>query len=114
MRALVSKIKPANGFSYLLHLGLLLILPFVLFVLVRIHFVQLAFILILLSKWRMFAVRLRFWPANIRANAVDMIVGFSVLALMLQTTSPALQAMWALLYAVWLVAIKPQSTILMT
>lgn len=114
MRPLVLKIKPVNGFSYLLHAGLLLILPFVLFVLIRIHVVQLAFMLIILSKWRMFAVRFRFWPANIRANAVDIMVGFSILAFMLQTTSPGLQAIWALLYAVWLIAIKPQSSLLMT
>ncbi len=114
MRPLVAKIKPATGFANVLHLVLLVVLPFVLFVLIRIHFVQLAFILIVLSKWRMFAVRFRFWPVNIRANAVDMIVGFSGLALMLQTTSPGLQAIWALLYAVWLIVIKPKSSILMT
>jgi hypothetical protein len=106
--------KPANGFSYLAHSGLLVLLPLALFVLVRVHFVQLAFILILLSKWRMFAVRPRFWPVNIRANAIDMIVGFSILALMLHNDSILWQGSWAIAYAAWLVFIKPQSTLFMT
>lgn len=114
MKPLVAKIKPANGFSYLVHLGLLVLLPVMLFVLVRVHFIQLAFILILLSKWRMLAVRPRFWPANIRANATDMIVGFSALALMIQSDTALWQSLWALAYAVWLIFIKPGSSILMT
>lgn len=114
MRPLVAKIKPASGFSYLTHLALLALLPFVLFVLVRIHFIQLAFILILLSKWRMFAVRPRFWVANIRANSVDMIVGLAALTLMLQSNSLLWQAVWAVAYAVWLIMLKPRSSLLMT
>ncbi|HSW80715.1 MAG TPA: hypothetical protein VLG47_08100 [Candidatus Saccharimonadales bacterium] len=114
MRQLATKLKPANGFSYFVHLGLLILLPLTLFVLVRMHFIQLAFILILLSKWRMFAVRPRFWPANIRANSIDLIVGFSVLLLMTHTDLAFWQGIWAVLYAVWLVAIKPGSSILMT
>lgn len=114
MKRVVTKLKPANGFSYIVHLGLLLLLPLALYVLVQMHFIQLAFILILLSKWRMFAVRPRFWPANIRANSVDLIVGISVLLLMTHTGIAAWQAVWAALYAGWLIAIKPGSSILMT
>lgn len=114
MRPFVAKIKPASGFSYLLHLALLVVLPFALFVLVRIHFVQLAFILILLSKWRMFAVRPRFWAANMRANSVDIIVGLSALTLMLQSGSALWQGVWAVAYAAWLIVIKPQTSLFMT
>ena len=114
MRPLVAKLKPVSGFSYFLHLVLLALLPFALFVLVRIHFIQLAFILILLSKWRMFAVRPRFWLANIRANSVDIIVGLSALILMLQSGSLLWQAIWAVAYAVWLIVLKPQSSLFMT
>jgi len=114
MRPLSAKIKPASGFSYLFHLALLILLPFALFVLVRIHFVQLAFILIVLSKWRMFAVRPRFWAANIRANSVDIMVGVSLLALMLQSDSALWQGVWAAAYAVWLIAVKPRTSLLMT
>jgi hypothetical protein len=113
MRALVEKIKPANGFSYLVHLGLLVLLPLMLFILVRVHFIQLAFMLILLSKWRMFAVRPRFWPANIRANATDMIVGFSLLGLMVQTDAALWQGLWAAAYAFWLIVLKRGSSIVM-
>ena len=114
MKPLVAKIKPASGFSYFTHLVLLVLLPFALFVLVRIHFVQLAFILILLSKWRMFAVRPRFWVANARANSVDIIVGLSALTLMLQSNSLLWQGVWAVAYAFWLIALKPGSSLFMT
>jgi hypothetical protein len=114
MRPFVTKIKPATGFSYITHLTLLVLLPVALFVLVRVYFIQLAFILILLSKWRMFAVRPRFWAANVRANSVDMIVGFSALTLMLQTSSALWQAVWAVAYAAWLIAVKPRSSLFMT
>jgi hypothetical protein len=115
MRPLVAKIKPVKGFSSFLHIGLLLLLPMVLFVLVRLQtFVQLAFILIVLSKWRMFAVRPRFWLANVRANSIDLIVGFSMLAFMVHTESALWQFVWALMYAGWLIFLKPGSDILKT
>jgi hypothetical protein len=114
MRLLLRKIKPANGFSNFFHLGLLIILPAVIFVLVRLDFVQLALSIIVLSKWRMFAVRPRFWLANIRANAVDLMVGLSVVLFMSHSGSPLLQLCWAALYAIWLVVIKPGSGLIMT
>lgn len=82
------------------------------FSLVRINFVQLALSLVLLSKWRMFAVRPRFWVANIRANAIDIIIGLSVLAFMTATSSELVQLAWAALWAGWLIAIKPRADIL--
>ncbi|MBQ3293902.1 hypothetical protein IJG96_02100, partial [Candidatus Saccharibacteria bacterium] len=39
------------------------------------------FILVLLSKWRMFAVRPHYLWLNIKSNLVDLIVGFSVVLL---------------------------------
>jgi len=115
MRPMVAKIKPVKGFSSFLHIGLLLLLPIVLFVLVRLQtFVQLAFILIVLSKWRMFAVRPRFWLANMRANSVDLIVGFSMLTFMIHAESAFWQFLWALAYAAWLIFLKPGSDTLKT
>lgn len=108
MRPLINKIKPSRGFSHILYLFLNAILPVLVFLLVRTNFVQLALSLILLSKWRMFAVRARFWPANIRANAIDMIIGVSVLAFMVATGSEVLQLVWAALWAGWLIGIKPR------
>ena len=108
MRPLINKIKPSRGFSHILYLFLNVVLPILVFLLVRTNFVQLALSLILLSKWRMFAVRARFWPANIRANAIDMIIGVSVLAFMVATGSEWLQLAWAVLWAGWLIGIKPR------
>ncbi len=110
MRPLVAKIKPASGFSQVVHIGFNVLLPVMAFIFVRINFVQLALLIILLSKWRMFAVRPRFWLANVRANAVDLLVGISVLVFMAHTTSQPLQLLWALLYGIWLTIIKPAST----
>lgn len=113
IRALLSKIKPVSGFAYVLHLGLVVLLPLLVFILVRLNFVVLALLVIILSKWRMFAVRPRFWPAHVRANAVDIMVGVSVIIFMTHTTSVAVQFLWAVAYGVWLIAIKPTTGIKM-
>lgn len=113
MRPLINKLRPTAGFAQALHLILLILLPVAILILVRLGFVQLAFSLVLLSKWRMVAVRPRFWPANIRANAVDIIVGLSIVVFMTHTTSLTYQIIWAGLYAVWLTVIKPAGSLLM-
>lgn len=113
MRPFLRNIKPASGIAPFLHLGLVLVLPLAVFVLVRLNFVQIALSIIVLSKWRIFAVRPRFWAANIRANAVDLMVGLSIVLFMTQSGSWLVQAMWAVLYGIWLVAIKPRSGVLM-
>lgn len=113
MRPLIAKIKPASGFSRILYVVLNILLPLAVFVLVRMDFVQLALAVMLLSKWRMLAVRPRFWLANTRANAVDIIVGVSVLILMVNSGSQLLQFVLTLAYIGWLLFIKPASTTLM-
>lgn len=112
MRPILRNIKPTSGIAHFLHLSLVLILPILIFVLVRLNFVQIAFLVIVLSKWRIFAVRPRFWAANVRANAVDLMVGLSIVIFMTHSgDSLLLQAVWAAAYAVWLLAIKPGTTI---
>ena len=114
MRPLLAKAKPTSGFAHVLHLLLLAILPVVIFVLVRNNFVQLAFSVVVLSKWRMFAVRPRFWAANVRANAVDIIVGLSIVLFVVHSGDAfLLQLMWTVLYGIWLIFIKPASSLLM-
>lgn len=108
----VTKIKPKSGFSQVLHIILVLLLPIALYVLVRINFAQLAVAIMLLSKWRMFAVKARHWPANIRANAVDIIVGVSTVLFMNKADSQAVQFTWVVLYTLWLIVLKPRSTVL--
>lgn len=111
MRQLVTKLKPTSGFAHTIHMGLVVLLPITIFVLVRLNdvFIQVALAIILLSKWRMFAVHVRYWPANIRANGVDLIVGVSTLIFMIHTGSSLWQLVWALLYGVWLINIKPRT-----
>jgi len=110
MRPLINKITPSRGFSHTFYFVFNAALPLLVFLLVRTSFVQLALSLILLSKWRMLAVRPRFWAANIRANAIDIIVGVSMLAFMVGATgNEVLQFAWAVLYGGWLIAIKPRS-----
>ncbi len=111
MRLLAARIKPAHGFSQLVHVGLLLALPAALIILVRLGggFVDVALCLVLLSKWRMFAVRPRFWPAIIRASAVDVTVGISVVLFMANSMNGYVQLFWGALYAVWLIFVKPSS-----
>lgn len=105
-------IKPASGFASLFHTTFQIALPVVIFILVRLDIgLWLPILVIMLSKWRIFAVRPRFWPANLRANSVDIIVGIAVVIFMSNSGTMAVQAVWALLYAVWLLVIKPRSGI---
>lgn len=90
-----------------------ILLPLVVFALVRTDFVIPALVIILLSKWRMFAVRPRFWPANIRANAVDIIVSVSLLLFMATSNTQLVQLIWMLAYMGWLVFLKPASAPMM-
>jgi hypothetical protein len=86
-------------------------LPALVFVLVRAEFTSIALAVILLSKWRMFAVRPRFWLANIRTNAVDLIVGLSALALMDGTETNWLRLVYVATWAAWLIVIKPRNDV---
>jgi hypothetical protein len=110
VKPLANKIKPVSGFSHFVHIGLMVLLPVILFVLIRVRFFELALVIILLSKWRMFAVRPRHWLANIRANAVDIMVGVSIVVFMANSGSQQWQFIWAALYALWLILIKPGSS----
>lgn len=73
--------------------------------------------LVVLSKWRVFAVRPRFWWANLRSNMVDFIVSISFVIHMYVVNSAAIDdprkllllGILTLLYIVWLLVIKPRS-----
>lgn len=112
MRPLLHRIKPASGVAPLLHVGFRIALPIALFILTASSIgIWLPLLVVFLSKWRIFAVRPRFWPANLRANAVDIMVGVSVVVFMDQTDSIGLRLLWAALFTVWLLFIKPRSGI---
>jgi len=69
-----------------------------------------AFALVLLSKWRVFAVRPRYWFANLQANMVDVIVGVSVVVLLYAANGAlVMQILLTLMYIAWLLVIKPRS-----
>ena len=79
--------------------------------------IPLALGLVLISKWRVLAVRVRYWFVNIRSNLVDIIVSVSVV-LHLYTINTAniedykkliLLGIATVLYIVWLLVIKPRS-----
>lgn len=112
MQAKLNKIRPKHGLAHLLHLVLTFLLPILVYIMVSINFTWLGLLVILLSKWRMLAVKPRHWPANIRSNAIDLIVGLSILIFMSQSGSHLLQLLWVLIYGIWLLLIKPSSGIL--
>jgi hypothetical protein len=107
-----SRIKPAKGFSHVFYLILNISLPILAYILVRIDFVAVAIVLIFLSKWRMFAVRPRYWLANLISNGVDIMVAVSLVVFMASTSVVWWQLFWTLLYALWLVWLKPRYDVL--
>jgi len=79
--------------------------------------IPLALGLVLISKWRVLAVRARYWFVNIRSNLVDLIVSTSVV-IGLYTINIAqiddfrkllLMGIATLLYILWLLVLKPRS-----
>lgn len=77
-----------------------------------------ALLLVLLSKWRIFAVRPRYWWANLRSNMVDIIVNVSLVlnmhTVVTTLTIPEsgralLVAALTALYIGWLLFVKPRS-----
>lgn len=107
MKAIASKIKPTKGYAHVLHLVLSAVMPALVYIFVRTGFSQMAIIVVLITKWRMFAVRPRFWPAIIRANAVDIIVGLSTVVFMTHSSTTSWQLFWAFLYMGWQIFLKP-------
>ena len=66
--------------------------------------------LVLLSKWRVLAVRPRYWMAHIKANLVDIIVSLSVVVLLYAASGAFwVQVGLTALYIIWLLFIKPRS-----
>ncbi len=76
-----------------------------------------AFILVALSKWRVFAVRPQFWFANVQANLVSAIVSVSYVVFLFAANIPGasygqvllLQSILAILDICWLLLLKPKS-----
>ena len=75
----------------------------------------LALLLVFLSKWRVLAVRPRYWFAHIETNMVDLIVSIGVVLLIYlvnQGGTPyatTVQIVLTILYAAWLLLLKPRA-----
>ncbi|MBR0431242.1 hypothetical protein IJJ05_03060 [Candidatus Saccharibacteria bacterium] len=72
----------------------------------------LGILLVLVSKWRVFAVRKRYLWLNIKSNLVDIIVGISIVILAFYAGGAFLVVdfLLMLIYCVWLLFIKPLSS----
>ena len=72
----------------------------------------LGLLLVLLSKWRVFAVRGRYLWLNIKSNLVDMVVGVSVVLLAYYAGASPMPGdiLLAIFYCAWLLFIKPMSS----
>lgn len=76
-----------------------------------------AFALVLLSKWRVLAVRSRFWIANIQANLVSVIVDLSFIIFLYNSNlygsgdskNLIFQGVLVILHILWLLLLRPQS-----
>ena len=108
MPQLPARIKPTRGFSHAIHILLNVLLPIFAYVLVRIDFVSLAILLIILSKWRIFAVRPHYWMTNIISNGIDIVVAVALVLFMANTSTEWWQLLWMGLYAAWLILLKPR------
>lgn len=81
------------------------------------NFPSVALVLVLLSKWRMLAVRPRYWWANFLSSLPDLLLGVSVVILMWRAPiiasldgsyALATQIALSVFYGVWLILLKPQ------
>lgn len=108
LRSKASRNKASEALYFILNA----LLPFVILLLVRgFDPPYLAVVVVLLSKWRIIALRPRFWWANIKVNLVDVIVGVGVVGLLyLASHNLTLQVIITLLYVIWQLTIKRMST----
>jgi len=104
--------KSRNALSSVLHVVLNILLGIgSIFVTIVSGSWIIGFALVLLSKWRMFAVRPHYLWLNIKSNLVDLIVGFSLVLLAFYSGSTPLVVHYVLaaIYTIWLTIIKPKT-----
>lgn len=110
MKSLAKKIKPAEGYSSLLYVILRAFLPILILAIILFGLPPLmAVAVVLLSKWRIFAVKPRYWLPNLRSNLVDIFIGLSVVVFISGTGLWITQVIWTVLYIGWLIWLKPRS-----
>lgn len=105
--------KSRNALSSFLHIALNLTLGIgSIFITYFTHSWIPGIILVLISKWRIFAVRPRFWLLNIKSSLVDLIVGSSFIFLAYCSGTALLPIHYILAagYSLWLIFLKPRSS----
>jgi hypothetical protein len=111
-------IKRRSFLSEVIYVSLNVGLAVALMVLVRVTgSIWPSLILVLVSMWRIFAVRPQFWLANIQANLVSMIVSVSYVVFLYITNFMVasslqimiLQIIFVVIDIFWLIFLKPQS-----
>lgn len=110
--------KKRSVLSEFIYAGLNIGLAILLMVIIRATgSLWLALLLVVISMWRIFAVRPRYWFANIQANLVGTIVSVSYVVLLyvinsngsVDSQSLILQGVLTVLYIGWLLFLKPRS-----
>lgn len=105
-------VKRRSLLSESIYILLNIALAVVIFALVlAVQNIWLPLVLVLLSKWRIFAVRPRYWWINIIGNMVDVIVsvGYVITLYSTQGVLPV-QIILLLLFIIWLLVVKPSSS----
>ncbi|NCU30327.1 hypothetical protein EOM57_00825 [Candidatus Saccharibacteria bacterium] len=68
----------------------------------------LAYLALILSKWRIFAVRPRFWWTNLKSNLLDIMFGISIVTLIWQNSGWfSIQLIFSVVFALWVIFLKP-------
>ncbi|MCA9349069.1 hypothetical protein KC878_02905 [Candidatus Saccharibacteria bacterium] len=97
-----------KGFSNFLHELSRALLPLIVFGWVLSGLTAVAYASIFIYKWRILAVKSRFWAANIRANMTDILIGLSM-AKFMSISSLKYQLAWLGFYLAWVLYIKKLS-----
>ena len=105
----IQTLRPKSGISHAVYIILNVALPLLVLAFVRLDLALLAVLVVLLSKWRIFAMPPRYWLPNIRANAVDIFVGLSVVTFMAGSGNIIIQSIWTVFFLVWVLWLKPKS-----
>lgn len=97
-----------NRFFWLLHLALRSLVPITVFsIVVFLQTPALAYMLVLLSKWRIIVDKPRFWWQNLQINAVDLIFSLSVVFFIsLSAVGLTEQLIWLAAYFIWIFVLK--------
>lgn len=105
----IQSLRPQSGLSHVVYIVLTAALPLLVLFFVQLDLTALAAALVLLSKWRMFAMRPRYWLPNLRANSVDIFVGLSIVVFLAGTDVLLVQLGWTVFFLFWVLWLKPKS-----